>query len=130
MSPRNRLPAGEPVNLTPKQWIDQAVTVHTIGMQSLIVRSMLGLFAVGFVSGLAMFLMQGFHTWGFHLEREEMRWIGGATVGSLGGLDYDRGRGPVPEAEVRPLHRNSLHRDSVLGTQRMHDNDTYRLFIG
>jgi hypothetical protein len=41
---------------------------------------------LGFVSGLAMFLMQGFHTLEFHLEKEEMRWIGGATVGSLGGL--------------------------------------------
>jgi hypothetical protein len=87
MSPRNRLPPADvPVKLTPKQWIDQAVTLHTIGMQVLIVRSLLALFALGFVSGLAMFLMQGFHTLEFHLEKEEMRWIGGATVGSLGGL--------------------------------------------
>jgi hypothetical protein len=38
MSPRNRLPPADvPVKLTPKQWIDQAVTLHTIGTQVLIV---------------------------------------------------------------------------------------------
>ena len=35
---------------------------------------------------LAMFVFQGFHTAGFNLDKSLMHWMGGATIGSIGGL--------------------------------------------
>jgi hypothetical protein len=33
-----------------------------------------------------MFVLQGFHAAGFDLDKSLMHWMGGATIGSIGGL--------------------------------------------
>ena len=35
---------------------------------------------------LVIFVLQGFHTAGFDLDKSLMHWMGGATLGSIGGL--------------------------------------------
>lgn len=35
---------------------------------------------------LALFVFQGFHTAGFSLDQSLMHWMGGATIGAIGGL--------------------------------------------
>jgi hypothetical protein len=41
---------------------------------------------VSCLTTLVMFVLQGFHTAGFDLDKSLMHWMGGATVGSIGGL--------------------------------------------
>jgi hypothetical protein len=41
----------------------------------------------GLLAGtLTLFFLQGFRTAGFHLEESTMHWLGGATIGEIGGL--------------------------------------------
>ena len=35
---------------------------------------------------LAVILFQGFHLWGFNLPEKFLMWLGGATIGEVGGL--------------------------------------------
>lgn len=46
------------------------------------------MWAYGFLllTTMAILLLQGFHAWGFSLDRDLLKWLGGATVGEIGGL--------------------------------------------
>jgi len=35
---------------------------------------------------MAIFFLEGFHAWGFDLNLKVLRWLGGATIGEIGGL--------------------------------------------
>jgi hypothetical protein len=49
---------------------------------------------------LVMFVLQGFHTAGFDLDKSLMHWMGGATIGSIGGRAMI-----VYKRLIRPTHR-------------------------
>jgi hypothetical protein len=38
------------------------------------------------VATMAIFLLQGFHLLGFSLDLKVLLWLGGATIGEIGGL--------------------------------------------
>jgi hypothetical protein len=71
-----------PDNLTPKQWVD---AVH-VGFQEKIVNFLLWAYGFLLVATIAILLLQGFHVQGFALDPALLKWLGGATIGEIGGL--------------------------------------------
>jgi hypothetical protein len=84
--PEKTLQRDAPQELTPKQWIDRETAVHQMSMQRFLMKFICCILGGCCAVTLSIFLLQGFHLWGFQLDRALMHWIGGATVGSIGGL--------------------------------------------
>jgi hypothetical protein len=59
---------------------------HKAAMQRFLASFVCILFSISCLAVLALFYLQGFHVFGFHLEAGLMRWIGSVTIGALGGL--------------------------------------------
>lgn len=72
--------------LSPRQFIDRERAKHEMVLQRFLARFACYSLAGTCGSALIMFFLQGFRLWGFSLETSLMHWIGGATVGCIGGL--------------------------------------------
>ena len=76
-----------PQTLTTKAWVTAVATQSHLGLQRRIVTFLL--WAYGFLLAATIsifFFFQGFHAWGFQLDLKVLLWLGGATVGEIGGL--------------------------------------------
>jgi hypothetical protein len=73
-------------NLSVKDWIAKATTEHQIAQQKKIISFLLRTYGGLLVVIMAIFICQGFHLWGFNLSERVLLWLGGATVGAIGGL--------------------------------------------
>jgi hypothetical protein len=71
-----------PANLTVTQW---TTAVH-VGFKETIIVFLLWAYGVCIGATLAMYLLQGFHAWGFRLGAEELHFLGKVTIGDLVGL--------------------------------------------
>jgi len=69
-----------------KNWVAEVTTQHQIGLQRLIVRFLLCAYSFLLVTTVVILLLQGFRAWGFQLETAFLKWLGGATIGVVGGL--------------------------------------------
>jgi hypothetical protein len=69
-----------------KNWVIAATTEHQIALQRLIVRFLLWAYGFLLVVTMGIFVLQGFRLCGFQLDNGLMKWLGGATVGEIGGL--------------------------------------------
>lgn len=81
-----------PERLTAKGWID-AMTVHQrLHLQQRIVTFLLTAYGSLLFATMGIFLLQGFHLFGFSLDLKVLFWLGGATIGGIGGLLLLTGR--------------------------------------
>jgi hypothetical protein len=69
-----------PVQPTPKQWVG----IAHVGFQEQIFKYVLPLYAFAVVATFALFFLQAFHV--CQLPESLLQWLGGATVGEIGGL--------------------------------------------
>jgi hypothetical protein len=82
MSFTKQLAGKIPEVLNPKDW----VSAVRVDVQQQIVIFLLRAYGFLLVATMAIFFLQGFHVWGFTLEISLLRWLGGATIGEIGGL--------------------------------------------
>ena len=71
-----------PKELKPKEW----VSVVRVGFQQQIVTFLLWAYGGLLVATVSLIYLQGFHVHGFTLESRFLNWLGGATIGEIGGL--------------------------------------------
>jgi hypothetical protein len=69
-----------------KTWVTKVITEHKIALQRLIIRFLLWAYGFLLVVTMGIFVLQGFKLWGFQLDSGLMKWLGGATLGEIGGL--------------------------------------------
>lgn len=69
-----------------KDWVTKVTTQAAITQQEKIVRFLLWAYGALLAATMAIFCLQGFKLWNFSLEPALLRWLGGATVGEIGGL--------------------------------------------
>jgi len=72
--------------LKTKDWIAAVTAERSLTLQERVVTFLL--YAYGFLLAATMTIvfLQGFHVWGFVLDQKVLLWLGGATVGEIGGL--------------------------------------------
>lgn len=69
-----------------RQSIQYQRTMHEIEMQRFLARFICHWLSVSCSAALVLFCLQGFHLWGFFLDKEIVRLIMVATVGGIGSL--------------------------------------------
>ena len=75
-----------PTSLTPKEFLDREETLHTIALRERAATFLFISYSLLLFSTMAIFFLQGFNAWNFNLDLEILRWLGGATIGEVGGL--------------------------------------------
>ena len=79
-------PSPEPTPVTVKDWVTKATASHKIDLQKRIVGFLLLAYGSALAASLLIYLLQGFALWGFKLSETDLKFIGSATVGEIGGL--------------------------------------------
>ena len=70
-----------------KEWVLEVSTATDLQMRSRIVTFLLWAYGGSLATTFVVFVLQGFsHATGFQLDRESLRWLGGATIGEIAGL--------------------------------------------
>ena len=69
-----------------KNWVTEVTTRHQIELQKLIVIFLLWAYGLLLVVTVGVIFLQGFKVRGFQLDSGFLKWLGGATVGEVGGL--------------------------------------------
>lgn len=69
-----------------KDWVTKVTTQATITQQERIIQFLLRAYGALLAVTMAIFCLQGFKLWGFSLDPALLKWLGGATVGEIGGL--------------------------------------------
>jgi hypothetical protein len=82
MSFTERLEKRLPEQLKLKEWVSAA---H-FGLQEQIVVFLLWAYGFLLVATMGIFFLEGFHVCRFSLDVALLKWLGGATVGEIGGL--------------------------------------------
>jgi hypothetical protein len=65
-----------------KDWVTEA----TLDQQNRIIAFLLVFYGFLLIATVTIFFLQGFRAWGFVLDRSLLMWLGGATIGEIGGL--------------------------------------------
>jgi hypothetical protein len=65
-----------------KDWVTEA----NLGQQDRIISFLLGAYGFLLVTTVVIIFFQGFKAWGFVLDHSLLMWLGGATIGEIGGL--------------------------------------------
>ena len=69
-----------------KDWVEQITTANSVNLQQRMVSFLLRAYGASLAATLAIFLLQGWHLWGFNLDAALLKWLGGATIGEIAGL--------------------------------------------
>jgi hypothetical protein len=69
-----------------KDWVQEVTVVSDITNRSRIVTFLLSAYGFLLVTTMAMYFLQGFKPYGFHLEEADMQYLGKAVIGEVGGL--------------------------------------------
>ena len=70
----------------PKGWVEQVETFTVIGLRDRAATFLFRTYAALITVTMGIFLLQGFHLWGFNLDLSLLKWLGGAVVGEIAGL--------------------------------------------
>ena len=84
MSPPKKTAKGPPTNVATKTWVNEV----RVGFQRSILTFLFVAYGFLLVTTITIFLLQGFHAWGFSLDNALLKWLGAATIGEIGGLLY------------------------------------------
>jgi hypothetical protein len=79
-------PSLEPIPLTVKDWVTKATANHKFDLQKHVVRFLLPAYGALLAGAVLIYLLQGFALWGFNLSEMDLKFVGGATIGCVGGL--------------------------------------------
>lgn len=73
-------------NLSYEEIFKEVQAQHLRNMQERAMNYLLCFYGFVLVCTMAIIFLQGFKAWGFQLPPEFLKWLGGATVGEVGGL--------------------------------------------
>jgi hypothetical protein len=76
--------ATEPRNV--KEFLTKEKELSNISMREKAAIFFFTIYGLALVATLAVYFLQGFNAWGFNLQTELLKWLGGVTLGELGGL--------------------------------------------
>lgn len=79
-------PSLEPIPLTVKDWVTKATANHKFDLQKHVIRFLLPAYGALLAGAVLIHLLQGFALWGFKLSETDLKFVGGATIGCIGGL--------------------------------------------
>lgn len=66
--------------------LEQRRENHRMKLQRELVRFACRTYGATCIAAIILFYLQGFHLFGFWLDSRAMYWIGGTTIGAIGGL--------------------------------------------
>ena len=69
-----------------KNWVTIITAENNLSLQGKIIAFLLWAYGGLLLVTMGIFLLQGFHAWGFALESKLLAWLGASTVGEIGGL--------------------------------------------
>jgi len=75
-----------PAVVTAKEWVTVAVAERTLEHQSRIFIFLFWAYGFLIVTTMLIFFLEGFHFKGFSIDVGLLKWLGGATIGEVGGL--------------------------------------------
>jgi len=75
-----------PKEIPIKTWTTKVTLQHQISLQKVIIYFLISAYGFLLVSVISIIVLLGFHAYGFSLSEGFLRWLGGATVGTVGGL--------------------------------------------
>lgn len=75
-----------PENITPKEFMDLKREHHDMIMRVLTTGFLLFSYTILLLFTMTIIFFQGFNYRGFKLEPTFLNWLGGATIGEIGGL--------------------------------------------
>jgi hypothetical protein len=75
-----------PATVTTRAWVDTVTTQSHLRLQDRIINFLLWAYGLSLLTTMAIFLLQGFRLWSFSLDLKVLLWLGGATIGEIGGL--------------------------------------------
>jgi len=81
-----RRPLAEPIPLNVKDWVTKATATHKFDLQKIVVRFLLPTYGALLVAAVLIYVLQGFALWGFKLSETDLKFLGSATIGGIGGL--------------------------------------------
>lgn len=72
--------------LTPKEFIEREDALSTIALRRTAVKFLFWAYGGLLAGTVGIILLQGFHVWGFDLERGFLHWLGGVTLAEVASL--------------------------------------------
>jgi hypothetical protein len=69
-----------------KEWVTKVTTQANLTQQERMIKFLLRAYGALLTVTIAIFCLQGFKLWNFALDPALLKWLGGATVGEIGGL--------------------------------------------
>jgi hypothetical protein len=75
-----------PSNLNVKEWVDVVTTEETLKHKSRVITFLFWAYGFLIVATMLIFFLEGFRFKGFSLDVGLLEWLGGATLGEIGGL--------------------------------------------
>ena len=79
-------PAPEPIPVTVKEWVTKATATHKFSLQKHIIKFLLYAYGALLAAAVLVYILQGFALWGFKLTETDLKFVGSATIGGIGGL--------------------------------------------
>lgn len=76
----------EPQKLPSKEWIKRYAELQTINLQEKVIKWCLATFAVSLLCTFVIYLLEGFHWFGFALPTQLLCGLGFYTAGQMAGL--------------------------------------------
>lgn len=75
-----------PATLNVKEYVSVITTEHTLDLRSKITTFLFRAYGFLIVATVGIFLLQGFHVYGFNLSEGLLKLLGGTTIGEVAGL--------------------------------------------
>lgn len=69
-----------------KEFLAQEKGLSEIAMRKRAAVFFFVVYGMALAATFAIYFLHGFHAWGFSIELELLKWLGGVTIGELGGL--------------------------------------------
>jgi hypothetical protein len=69
-----------------RDWFTEVTVTSDLTLRERTVTFLLWAYGLLLVATISIFFLQGFRLGGFNLDVQLLRWLGGATVGEIGGL--------------------------------------------
>jgi hypothetical protein len=72
--------------LSPKEFVERVEVFSVLTLRDRATTFLFRIYTALIITTLGIFLLQGFHLWGFNLDLSLLHWLGGAVIGEVAGL--------------------------------------------
>lgn len=78
------LKKGKPEKVTVQEYIWREQALSDISLREKMINFLFQMYRFLVFSTVGIIILQGFNLWGFNLDPDFLRWLGGATIGEIG----------------------------------------------